>query len=279
MLYLTKKFFTKLSKEGFKSTFKSTINLLVDYLRNIFGIPDDINKRRIFLSSKLNNEFNGIVRYGPFQGLKFTKNSYWGSTDRANMLLGLYEQEVLKSFLNIPRRYKTFIDLGAADGYYGIGVLVGGLFDKSYCYEISSYGRKTIEENAKLNNVFDNIRIRGIANKDFYKDFESDEIAQAILFVDIEGGEFDLFDSELFDIFSKSIIYIELHDWFFTDGIEKQIKLQEDASKYFSIEKITTTSRDLSMFKELDNMSDTDRWLICSEGREKLMTWWKLNPL
>ena len=36
---------------------------------------------------------------------------------------------------------------------------------------------------------------------------------------------------------------------------------------------------DLSEFEELKEWSDTDRWLVCSEGRPKLMTWWRLDPL
>jgi hypothetical protein len=28
-------------------------------------------KRQIFLSNKLNKEFNGVIRYGPFKGFKF----------------------------------------------------------------------------------------------------------------------------------------------------------------------------------------------------------------
>ena len=273
---LIKKFLEKIQNEGLASAIKQTNKW---FIYKLFGIQDGITKRRIFLSNKLNKEFNGVIRYGPFKGFKFSDKSWWGSTDRANMLLGLYEQEVLKSFQTIPKKYKTFIDLGAADGYYGIGVLVGDMFEKSYCYEISLDGRRTIEQNAKLNNVFDNVKIRGLAVKDFYKDFQSNEISQSVLFVDIEGGEFELFDKNIFEKFSKSIIYIELHDWFFSDGNEKIKKLEEDAKEYFSIEKITTTSRDLSVFKELNEMSDSDRWLICSEGRGRLMTWWRLDPL
>ena len=114
----------------------------------------------------------------------------------------------------------------------------------------------------------------------FYKDLKNDEIDQSVLLVDIEGAEFNLFDKNLFKKFSKSIIYIELHPWIFkNDGQEELHKLENDAREYFTIEKITTTSRDLSKFEELKKWSDTDRWLICSEGRPKLMTWWRLDPL
>ena len=196
------------------------------------------------------------------------------------MLLGLYEKEVSISLQNIPDRYKILIDLGSADGYYGIGTLVNGMFEKSYCYEMNVVSQKIMKKNAELNNVASRVLIRGLADKYFYKDFKNDEIDQSILLVDIEGAEFDLFDKNLFEKFSKSIIFIELHPWIFkNNGREEIQKLENNAREYFTIEKITTTSRDLSEFEELKKWSDTDRWLICSEGRPKLMTWWRLDPL
>jgi hypothetical protein len=249
-------------------------------LKHNLGISCPSEKRRKFLSNKLLEEFNGVIRYGLFTGLKFSSDNSWGVGERASMLLGLYEKEILTSLQNIPSKYKTFIDLGAADGYYGIGALVNGMFEKSYCYEMNVAGQKIIKKNAELNNVASKVVIRGFADKYFYKDLKNDEIDQSVLLVDIEGAEFNLFDKNLFKKFSKSIIYIELHPWIFkNDGQEELHKLENDAREYFTIEKITTTSRDLSKFEELKKWSDTDRWLICSEGRRELMNWWRLDPL
>ena len=94
----------------------------------------------------------------------------------------------------------------------------------------------------------------------------------------LKGGEFDLFDKKLFGVFKDSIIFIELHDWFFKDGESKLEKITDDANQYFDITELTTASRDLSRFIELRQFSDTDRWLICSEGRAVLMTWYRLDP-
>ena len=194
------------------------------------------------------------------------------------MMLGLYEQEVLESLTNIPTKYKTFIDLGAADGYYGIGVLINNLFENSYCFESTERGRNVIRENAALNGVTNKISIHGVAEKYFYKVIQSDQLSNSVLFVDIEGGEFDLFDKDIFRIFKDSIIFIELHNWFFEDAENKLEKLRNDALEFFDITELTTASRDLSKFRELKDFSDTDRWLICSEGRHKLMTWYRLDP-
>jgi len=277
---LKEKFIEKINEEGFLAALKKSISWSFLKLKKNIGIHDPFEKRKIFLSNKLFEEFNGVVRYGLFKGLKLTSESSWGAADRASMLLGLYEHEILKSIEKIPDKYNTLIDFGAADGYYGIGVLVSGKFKKSYCYEMNPISQKIIKKNAKLNDVYNNVLIRGLANKNFYKDFTHDELDNAVLLVDIEGAEFDLFDKDLFEKLSKSIIFIELHPWIFKkDGYEELKKLEKDAAQYFKIEKITTTGRDLSEFPELKKWGDTDRWLICSEGRPKLMTWLRLDPL
>jgi hypothetical protein len=277
---LKQKFIEKVKKEGVLAALKKLVSWSIFKLKHNLGICGPFEKRKKFLSNKLLEEFNGVIRYGPFKGLKFSKEGSWGVGDRASMLLGLYEKEILTSLKNIPDKYKTFIDLGAADGYYSIGALVNGMFEKSYCYEMNVVSQKIIKKNAELNNVASKVLIRGFADKDFYKDFKNDEIDQSVLLVDIEGAEFDLFDQNLFKKFSKSIIFIELHPFFFKDvEHEKLQKLENDAREYFTIEKITTTNRDLSEFKELKKWGDTDRWLICSEGRANLMTWWRLDPL
>ena len=277
---LKQKFIEIVQDESMLAALEKLISWSFNRLKLNLGVIGPFEKRKKFLSNKLVEKFNGVIQYGPFKGLKFDLESSWGDGDRASMLLGLYEKEVLISLQNIPDRYKIFINLGAADGYYGIGTLVNGMFEKSYCYEKNVVSQKIIKKNAELNNVASRVLIRGLADKYFYKDFKNDEIDQSILLVDIEGAEFDLFDKNLFKKFSKSIIFIELHPWIFKNyGHEELQKLENDAREYFTIEKITTTSRDLSEFEELKKWSDTDRWLICSEGRPKLMTWWRLDPL
>ena len=278
---LIQKFIEKVQDEGMLVALEILISFSFSKLKRNLGIINPFEKRRKFLSNKLFKEFNGVIQYGPFKGLKFISENSWGAgRDMASKLLGLYEKEILISLQNIPDRYKIFIDLGAADGYYGIGTLVNGMFEKSYCYEMNVVSQKIIKKNAELNNVASKVSIRSFADKYFYKDFKNDEIDQSVLLVDIEGAEFDLFDKNLFKKFSKSIIYIELHPWSFKNNGHKELqKLENDAREYFTIEKITTTSRDLSEFEELKEWSDTDRWLVCSEGRPKLMTWWRLDPL
>lgn len=269
---LVKKFVSKLKEEGVLSAIKTVFR----WVRVVITNP--IYCRRVQLSKQLDQLLNSTVKYGPFKGLKLAADSWWGSSDRAAILLGLYEQEILCSLKQIPSNYKTFIDLGAADGYYGIGVLINEMFEKSYCFELSTKGQNVIRQNSVLNGVADKVEVRGIAKKDFYKELSSDELLHSVLFIDIEGGEFDLLDVSVFGVFRSSIVFIELHDWFFSDGDERLQKLKNSAKLTHNISELTMTSRDLSRFEELSTYNDTDRWLICSEGRERLMTWLRLDP-
>ncbi len=235
-----------------------------------------IKLRRVRLSKKINELHQSNIKYGPLKNFKLSEKIYWGKTDRASMIFGKYEQEVLESITKLPKKYSTFIDLGAADGYYGVGLVFKKFFKKSYCFESSAYGRKVIQKNALINNVIDKVTILGTAKKDFFKIIPHNEINSSVLLVDIEGAEFDLFDKHTLSRFRNSVIYIEIHDWL---NKKKSLEtLKKNARQFFEITTLTTGSRDLSHFDELEFYSDTDRWLICSEGRVKRMIWLKLTP-
>lgn len=242
------------------------------------GMSIAVGKKRQSLSIELCERMKHTVKYGPFAGMKFTHDNWWGGSDRGAMLLGIYEEEVLNSIMTTPKKYNVFIDLGAADGYYSIGSLISRRFKTSYSFEISAKGREIIQKNAILNKVNNKLHIFGEATQDFYSAIPKKDLDKAVIVIDIEGGEFSLLSKESFSHLKNSIIFIELHDWFFKDGKNKLTKLMSDAKPFFKISTLTTTARDLSKFPELANYADSERWLIASEGRSKLMTWLKLDP-
>lgn len=261
--------------------YKSTVSTLCNYIGDQHPwIPAAMaQKHKLALSNKIKDFHGDTVAYGPFKGLKFVNNSHWGAADKGTMILGLYEQELLDELKNIPDELDVFIDLGAADGYYGVGVLINHRFKKSYCYEIMEHGREVIRETASVNNVPDKVVIRGEATKTFCHEIPEHDLNRSVLFVDIEGGEFDLFDVDLFDKFKKSVIFVELHDFIFADGDKKLVKFIEDSKATHDHKIIKMGSRDLSSYMELQQWNDLDRWLICSEGRAQLMSWVRFDPV
>lgn len=270
----------KVSKSLKINGFLGTLFFIIRYFFSKINITiyEPIVQRQLALSAEINELLHSTVAYGPFSGLKLSENIWWGKSDRANMLLGLYEKEILDELIICSHDRELFIDIGAADGYFGIGVVYGGLFERSICYEMSSFGRELIRETASKNGVLERVKIFGVATKDFCKDFSDDDLKKAVVLMDIEGGEFDLLDLPTIKKLSKAIIYVELHDQFFPDGADKLKKLLNNLEKFFVVSEITTGARDLSCFSCLRNYSDNDRWLIASESRPFLMTWLKLVP-
>ncbi len=241
---------------------------------------DPIQARRLALSRELHARFGGVVAHGPFAGLELAPEAHWGSGVYSHQLLGIYEQELLQSLADVPSRYRTFIEIGAQDGYYSIGGLRAGMFDRAICFEILEEGQALIAENARRNGQDGKIRIHGAADAGLGGTLKAEKVdpAQSVVLCDIEGAEFDVFDAAMFGQLKGAIIFIELHPFAMASGAAKIAALKEAASTHFTIAQFTTGARDLSAFPELDGYSDTDRWLMCSEGRPERMHWLRLDP-
>jgi precorrin-6B methylase 2 len=233
---------------------------------------DPIHKRRVELFAQLNASLNYTVKYGPFAGMKIPSEAYWAGPDRAPMLLGIYEQEVVQAIADHRSKKGVFIDVGAADGYYAVGVLLAGWFRRSYCFEISEVGQSVIRRNAEKNEVSENLIVFGAANPDFYNLIPHDELEGAVILVDIEGGEFDLLDAAALYALKSATIIVEVHPWVI-DGDRKVLELAERAHLTHRVSSFKTGARDPSQFGELNALGDNDRWLICSEDRPVLMSW------
>lgn len=275
---LSKKFHKELNSRGFVFAAKKT----GVFLANKFGLGSDsiIRKRKLRISNEINNLYSGTVAYGPFKGLKLSSDNWWCGIDRAAMLFGIYEQEILETLHSLPLSHSIFINLGAADGYYAIGGLINNKFDFCYSYEQTQKGRECILSNAVINKVDEKLKIHGKAEPSFYKVLlkQGVDLSRSVVLSDIEGNEFALFDRETFIAFRGAVILMEIHDVYFDDGAEKLEKLKADASKYFHITKLVTRARDLSIFPESKGSTTTDRWLICSEGRGQPGLWLRLDP-
>jgi lipopolysaccharide biosynthesis glycosyltransferase len=229
------------------------------------------------LSTLVCKVHNNVVAYGPFKGLKLTANSFWSGSDHGGMILGLYEQEVINVLSSISPRRRVLINLGGGDGYYSVGALVADLFDTSYCFEIDEKGREVILANAELNNVANRVRILGEASKNFYEEIEISDLNNSVLLVDIEGGEYDILNREIFRVFEHCPIVVELHEWD-PDAADRISQLKAAAADTHSVEEFKMGSRDLSSFSELIGFNDDDRWLLCSEGRPYMMKWLFFEP-
>lgn len=239
---------------------------------------ETVLQRRRRVSSEVYDLFGGVVGYGPFKGLSLQKNNWWGGADFASMLLGLYEKEVL-DFLFSKRfdGFESFVDIGAADGYYAIGMLRAGRMRKAVCFELSEEGRRTIAANAVANGVADQIQVFGAADRRFHEKLSDLDLARTVVLVDAEGAEFEILDAESLSALRRATFIIEIHNWA-DDFWAKYERLLTAAAPLFDVDFLAPAVKDMTQFPELNDFTDDNRYLICSEGRPNVMRFMVLTP-
>lgn len=248
--------------------------------QRLLGVRPDLTQHRYALSERLCRHFDYRVAYGPFVGLQFDSQSSWSASDRAGMILGCYEANVLRELARLCNGARPMVDIGAADGYYAVGAVYAGLTPRAFCFEMTDAGREVIRANAERNDVADRVEVTGLAGVDFLDHIPSEywsEDRSAVFLMDIEGGEFDLLTNEVLRRMRHSYAVIELHEA--PDLVPSKIDaLVARAGEIFDLSVVKTGPRDPAEIPELELMSDDDRWLLMSESRPYAMSWLILEP-
>ena len=221
----------------------------------------------------------GQVKYGPFKGLKLTSDAWWGGLDLGSQCLGLYEREILNLIELIPRgRYAQFVDIGAGDGYYAVGMLLSGKVETAICFEASPKGKDTIQRNWEANGKPGNLVIHGTASAENLSDLDLTAATKTFVIIDIEGNEFSLLDSSVLRALSTADIILEVHNW--APNFETVYpEFLRRAAQYFQIEVLERINRDATQIHELRSFTDDNRLLLTSERRPCLMRFLNLQPL
>jgi precorrin-6B methylase 2 len=283
LVLLLSTFLSTIKSSGLKVALRHTYGFVLLRVKIMISLNNRVGIlgaeiRKMQLSNQIGMLLGSTVKYGPFTGLCLENQHSWLSFNRGNMLLGLYEKEVVSNIVTSSQQKDYFIDIGAADGYFALGVLVGKLFEHSYCFESTSKGQQLITKNAVKNNLINQISVFGKAEIDFLSNIPQSHIKNSVVLIDIEGGDFNLLTEDTLEKLSGAHVIIELHHMFLQNGLEILSNLRERVEKWFKIEILETASRDLSKISEISKWSDTDRWIMCSEGRPMAPIWWKLTP-
>ena len=257
--------------------FVEFIRFFLNQLFIKFGFPLNETHIKDKLSKYLIEKFGYQIRYGHFSGLLLNKDEWWGKYDITNKLLGTYESHVTEKIINLSKKYKCFINFGAADGYFAIGLLKKKYVNKAICFEISPKGRKNIYSNSKLNSVSEYIEIYEEANEHSVKKIIQ-ENKESIILCDIEGGEFSLFNEKLLSSFKNCSVIIETHELFESYNYNDLEKLIERSKKYFDVKFINKDKIDINAYDELNHFPDDWRLLAFSENRPRTMNWIILEP-
>ena len=175
---------------------------------------------------------------------------------------------------------KLFLDLGAADGYFALGVLYNNIFGKTVAFEKNNNTRIQLAKNSEMNLLEDRISIYKEANYEVIKALVDQEIIhpnQTLILCDIEGGEYNLFDKKFIDLFKTSFFIVEIHSYNKVLANKKEDFIKK-VSNNFKCQIIFDGYKRYENLEELHDYGDNDRLLITSEGRAEMGQWILLSP-
>jgi hypothetical protein len=195
------------------------------------------------------------------------------------MMLGTWEKELHTTVSNLKPE-GTIICIGAAEGYYAVGLAKLHLRTNVYAYEAQSLYRSFLQKNAQRNGV-KNIIIQGMCKISDLHNALDNTLGNSIILCDIEGGEIELLDLDKIPQLSNAYMLVEVHEMY-VENCEKKL-LSRFALTHEAIvikgkkRTIDDLPKELSFLKYLAPTNRINS--LMSEGRPYPMNWIWFKPL
>jgi hypothetical protein len=157
---------------------------------------------------------SGTVISGPFRGMRLSLLSL-SDKNHLGYVLGTQELELRDIVEDIVRRrYTEIINIGAADGYYAIGLLRRMPKTRVLAFEAAPEHHSGLRRAAALNNVAQRLRIAGLCNRHQLSNELTKSCSSVLIFADIEGAEIELLNPDDIPQLRQVDILVETHDTF-----------------------------------------------------------------
>jgi len=178
------------------------------------------------------------VLAGPFAGMRYL--GYSSGSTLMPKILGTYEQELYPLLSRLePRLKRTVVVVGAAEGYYVVGLLRLNPQLKVVAFELSAEARAALAALARVNGVESRVDLREACEPDALKQVLADSPADLLL-MDVEGYENVLLDPVAVPSLKSCPILVELHDF---EGYSMAERLKERFSGTHLMEHIPCQPR------------------------------------
>jgi len=219
----------------------------------------------------------GSVMTGPFRSLRYVKTSVGSSY--YPKILGTYELELHDLIEALCKeRFERIVNVGAAEGYYAVGMAVRCPHSQVVAAEMEAEGRQLLAEMVQMNNVSQRVTIFGACNvTNLPALLTGSSQVKSLVIMDIEGAEAELLDPEKVADLKHCTILVEVHDGANTGPIGDQL-----------IERFQQTHKITRMWSRKRHISDlplqvpfVTRHLaeLMNEGRKVGLCWMIMRPI
>jgi hypothetical protein len=155
---------------------------------------------------------------GPFSGMRI-ELSPLSSRHLLSYILGSQELELREAIDGIVARgYRTILNIGAADGYYSVGLAMRSPKARVEAFEALPELHPVIARTAAANGVANRVAIEGTCTSDVLRSRLGAAAGPVLILMDIEGGEVGLLDPEKTPELARADILVETHDAFVADA-------------------------------------------------------------
>lgn len=199
-----------------------------EVLKNV--VPKFLQPRHR-LASEILKTSQLVIQAGPFRGMNYIHDS--AGSALYPKILGTYERELAPVVEKAIRmRPELLVDVGAAEGYYAVGIALRVPKAHVIAFEMDEQGRQLLAQLAEKNDCADRIQIRG---KCEIKDLEAalpqpgTKPGKTLVIVDVEGYEKILLDPSQIPGLKDCCLLVELHE-FAVSGIGKLVRERFEAS-------------------------------------------------
>jgi len=212
------------------------------------------------------------VLHGPFAGLMYPRELLLAQADAPiAKLLGTYELELHPVFEEvIATQPPTIINIGAADGYYAVGLALRCQSSTVYAFELAKSGRDSCRALASLNGVAVDQRGGATARR-----VQTLPLDGSFVLCDIEGAEASVLDQTTTNAMRSSTIIVELH--------ERQVPgithVMRERFIGHDCELVHVQPRDPNLPELVADFSPEQRDLAVGDWRSNAMTWAVFRPL
>ena len=219
------------------------------------------------------------VAEGPFKGLVYPNLQSHGSS-LLPKLLGTYESELHSTFLKWENTgFNRIVDIGAAEGYYAVGLAMIFPNSRVSAYDTSREARELCKQMAETNGTLDRTGIYETCTATTLLD--EDFSGGGLIICDYEGYEGELFDEDVATHLKNCHLIVELHDSP-RDGDKIRSKLLPLLSKSHSVSLITSyTDSYKAHYYQCDEIGTDpiERFVAFAEKRPWQMDWLVCEPV
>ncbi len=170
-----------------------------------------VKPARDVLARILRTRSGNRVYDGPFRGMVMP--DFGHASMQLHMLLGAFEIELRGAIERLTAvRFRTILNIGAAGGYYAVGLARRYPDARVLAFETLEDQRERIGVTAAANGVADRVQVQGTCTIDGLRDALAVAVPPVLVVADIEGNELSLFDVATVARLSHATVIIETHD-------------------------------------------------------------------